>query len=100
MTGAVGAFAAGLATAFVALDEGATEDSLEWGQLAQERLAALSQGGGGLLLDVHLTTQTTGLRIAGDISFVNPFLALRRNLAERAIDGVFSDRGFSIDSAV
>jgi hypothetical protein len=27
-------------------------------------------------------------------------LALRRNLAERAIDGVFSDRGFSIDSAV
>jgi hypothetical protein len=26
--------------------------------------------------------------------------ALRRNLAERAIDGVFSDRGFSIDSAV
>ena len=26
--------------------------------------------------------------------------ALRRNLAERAIDGVFSDRGFSIDWAV
>jgi hypothetical protein len=27
-------------------------------------------------------------------------LALRRNLAERAIDGVFRDRGFSIDWAV
>ena len=26
--------------------------------------------------------------------------ALRRNLAERAIDGVFSDRGFSLDWAV
>ena len=31
---------------------------------------------------------------------VNDFQALRRNLAERAIDGVFSDRGFSIDWAV
>jgi hypothetical protein len=30
----------------------------------------------------------------------NEKVALRRNLAERAIDGVFSDRGFSIDSAV
>jgi hypothetical protein len=28
------------------------------------------------------------------------FTALHRNFAERAIDGVFSDRGFSIDSAV
>jgi hypothetical protein len=28
------------------------------------------------------------------------FGALHRNFAKRAIDGVFSDRGFSIDSAV
>jgi tetratricopeptide (TPR) repeat protein len=46
-----------------------------------------------------------------DGAFLEPYLqlgilldmekkALRRNLAERAIDGVFSDRGFSIDSAV
>jgi hypothetical protein len=74
MTGAVGALATGLATGFVTLDEGTTEDSFERRQLAQERLAAFSQGGGGLLLDFHLTTQTTGLKIAGDISFVNPFL--------------------------
>jgi hypothetical protein len=42
MTGAVGAFAAGLAAAFVALDEGTTEDGFERGQSAQERLAAFS----------------------------------------------------------
>ena len=27
-------------------------------------------------------------------------MALRRNLAERAIDGVFNERGFSLDWAV
>jgi putative CocE/NonD family hydrolase len=37
--------------------------------------------------------------IGGEKS-VKVFVALRRNLAERAIDGVFSDRGFSIDWAV
>jgi hypothetical protein len=74
MPGAASAFASGLAAAFVALDEGATQHGFERRQLAQERWAAFSQGGGGLLLDFHLTTQTTGLRIAGDISFVNPFL--------------------------
>jgi hypothetical protein len=73
MTGAVGAFAAGLATAFVALDEGTTEDSLEWGQLAQERLAALSQGGGSLFQNFHRTTLITGLNVTSGISFVNSF---------------------------
>jgi hypothetical protein len=73
MTGAVGAFAAGLATAFVALDKGTTEDRFERGQLAQERLAALSQGGGGLLLCFHRTTLKTGLKLASEISFVNSF---------------------------
>ena len=33
------------------------------------------------------------------LSFI-VFLALRRNLAERAIDGVFNERGFSLDWAV
>ena len=47
MTGALGALASRLATAFVALDEGTTKDSFERGQLAQERLAALSQDGCG-----------------------------------------------------
>jgi hypothetical protein len=42
MTGAVGAFASGLATAFVALDERTAQDRFERGQLAQERLAAFS----------------------------------------------------------
>jgi hypothetical protein len=42
MTGAVGALASGLATAFVAFDEGTTEDRFERGQAAQERLAAFS----------------------------------------------------------
>jgi hypothetical protein len=42
----------------------------------------------------------------GDIGLLNPgeahedFSALRRNLAERAIDGVFSERGLSLDWAV
>jgi hypothetical protein len=63
MTGALGTLAAGLATAFVALDEGTAKDRFEWGQLAQERLAALSQGGGGLLLCFHRTTLTTGLKV-------------------------------------
>jgi hypothetical protein len=42
--------------------------------LAQERLAALSQGGGGLLRYFHRTTLTTGLKVASGISFVNSFL--------------------------
>lgn len=33
-------------------------------------------------------------------TFGNEIWALRRNLAERAIDGVFSDRGFSLDWVV
>ena len=40
MTRAVGAFASRLAASFVAFDERTAEDGLEWGQLAQERLAA------------------------------------------------------------
>ena len=71
----LGAFASGLATAFVALDEGTTEDGFERGQLAQERLAALSQGGGGLFRYFHRTTLTTGLTVASGISFVNSFFA-------------------------
>src|SRR5262249_24567366 len=74
MTGAVGAFASGPAAALVALDEGTREDSFERGQLAQERLAALSQGGGDLFRSFHRTTLTTGLKIASGISFVNAFL--------------------------
>src|SRR5579872_4063355 len=73
MTGALGALAAGLAAALVALDEGTAEDSFERGQLAQERLAALSQGGGGLFRCIHRTTLTTGLKLASGISFVNAF---------------------------
>jgi hypothetical protein len=74
MTGAVGAFASGLATAFVALDEGTTQDGFERGQLAQERLAAFSQGGRGSFLCFHRTTYKTGLILTGGVSFVNPFL--------------------------
>ena len=36
----------------------------------------------------------------GRLLMVKDLSALRRNLAERAIDGVFSDRGFSLDWAV
>src|SRR6516165_6138810 len=61
-------------TAFVALDERTTEDGFERGQLAQERLAALSQGGCGLFRYFHRTTLTTGLTVASGISFVNSFL--------------------------
>lgn len=74
MTGAVGAFASGLAAAFVALDEGTTEDSFERGQLAQKRLAVFSQDGRSLLRYFHRTTLTNGLTIASGISSVNPFL--------------------------
>src|SRR5215470_10108450 len=74
MTGAVGAFASGLAAALVALDEGTTEDGFERGQLAQERLAAFSQGGSGLFRYFHRTTLTTGLTVTSGISFVNAFL--------------------------
>src|ERR1700722_12931702 len=73
MTAALGAFAAGLATAFVALDERTTEDSFERGQLAQERLAALAQGGGSLFQYFYRTTLTTGLKLASGTSFVNSF---------------------------
>jgi hypothetical protein len=74
----VGAFASRLATAFVALDERTAQDSFErgqlaQGQLAQERLAALSQGGGGLFRYFHRTTLTTGLTVPSGISFVNAF---------------------------
>jgi hypothetical protein len=44
------------------------------------------------------TLANIGLTLEG--ATPNVFWALRRNLAERAIDGVFSDQGFSIDSAV
>jgi hypothetical protein len=53
------------------------------------------------LLD--LTPEPAGLavgRSALQTESAAEFSALRRNLAERAIDGVFSDRGFSIDWAV
>jgi len=42
MARAVGAFASRLAAPFVALDEGAAQDRLERGQLAQKNVAAFS----------------------------------------------------------
>ena len=61
MAWAVGAFASRLAASFVALDEGTAEDRLKRRQLAQESVAAFSQCGGGLLLNLHQTTYITGL---------------------------------------
>jgi hypothetical protein len=56
MARAVGAFASRLAASFVALDKGAAQDGLEWGQLAQKSFATFSQGGRRLFLYIHQTT--------------------------------------------
>src|SRR6185437_8645128 len=61
MAGTVGAFASRLAASFVAFDERTAQDRLERGQLAQESVAALPQCSGGLALNFHQTTYTTGL---------------------------------------
>ena len=50
MTETAGAFASRLAARFVALDERAAQQTLEWGQLAQQLLSAPSQSECGLLL--------------------------------------------------
>ena len=73
MTRAVGAFASRLAAAFVALDERAAQDGFEWGQLAQKRLAAFSQGGSGLALHFHQTTYITGLIVLREKYIFQPF---------------------------
>src|SRR5438552_3110773 len=73
MAWTVGAFAAWLAAAFVTLDERATQDGLEWGQLAQKRLAAFAQGGGRLFLHFYQTTCITGLIVLDIGTFFNSF---------------------------
>ena len=74
MAGTVGAFASRLATSFVALDEGTTQDRLERGQLAQESVAALSQCGSGLVLHFYQTTYITGLIVIEVNTYFNLFV--------------------------
>src|SRR6516164_9414177 len=74
MTGTVGALASRLAASFVALDERPAQDRLEWRQLAQESVAAFSQGGGSLVLNFHRTTYTTGLILSPRNTFFNLFV--------------------------
>jgi hypothetical protein len=74
MARAVGAFASRLAASFVALDKGAAQDGLEWGQLAQNGFAAFSQGGRKLFLYVYQTTYTTGLIVNWPNTFFNLFV--------------------------
>jgi hypothetical protein len=74
MTGTVGALASRLAAAFVALDERPAQDRLEWRQLAQESVAAFSQGGSGLALDFYRTTYQTGLILSLRNTFFNLFV--------------------------
>jgi hypothetical protein len=74
MARAVGAFASRLAASFVALDKGAAQDGLEWGQLAQKSLAAFSQGGRKLFWYIHQTTYITGLIVEQSNTFFNPFV--------------------------
>jgi hypothetical protein len=57
----IGAFASRLAASFVTLDERTPENGLERRQLLQESLAPFSQCSGGLVLNFHQTTYTTGL---------------------------------------
>jgi len=52
---ALGALATGLATPFVALDQGTAEDGGQGWQLAQERLTALAQHGRGLYGHLYQT---------------------------------------------
>jgi hypothetical protein len=74
MTGTVGAFAPGLATAFVTLDQRAAQDLLERGQLAREGLTASSQGGSRLVFHSYQTTYTTGLILGQKNTFFNLFV--------------------------
>ena len=62
--------------------------------------ASTSAGGSffGFISGKVTTTQSSGWTQKTTSS--NEFTALRRNLAERAIDGVFNERGFSLDWAV
>ena len=74
MAGALGAFASRLAAPFEALDEGATEDRLEWGQLPQESVALLSQARRGLFAVFHRTTYITGLIVYSLNTYFNLFV--------------------------
>ena len=80
MTGTVGALASRLATAFVALDEGAAQDRFERGQLAQKSVAAFSQCGSGFFLYFHQTTYTTGLIIEQSKTSLSTFFLPARQV--------------------
>ena len=75
MTAAAGTFAARLAAWFVALDEGAAQQTIEWGQLAQELSATSAQSNRSLFaqLGAHKcqATYITGLLVIAIDSFVN-----------------------------
>jgi len=73
MSRTVGTLASGLATSFVALDEGTAEDLLERGPWAQESSAAFSQSGRGFVRHGFQTTYITGLTLNYEVSFVHPF---------------------------
>jgi hypothetical protein len=73
MTRTVGALASRLATWLVALDERATQDGLERGQLAQKRAAAFAQGAGQLFLYFYQTTYITDLIVFDIDTFFNSF---------------------------
>src|SRR5262249_50706617 len=97
MTGAVGAFASRLATAFVTLDQRAAQDRFERGQLAQKRLATSSQDGSRLVFHFYQTTYKTGLISIEEEYIFQPFcsglLSSSKRVANSKSEPASSRRG-------
>jgi hypothetical protein len=63
MPRAIGAFASWLAASLVSLDQGATQNGSEWGQMTHQDTAAFAECSNGLFFYIHQTTYITGLII-------------------------------------
>jgi hypothetical protein len=84
MSGAVGAFASWLATSFVSLDEGASQDRCELGQLTHKSIAAFSQCGSEFFLYVHQTTYKIGQIIERSKRFLSTFSLSPRQMFQKS----------------
>lgn len=93
MASATGAFAARLATGYVALDEGTTEQTIEWRYLAQQLAASSAQSRRRLFAQrsahicqyTYITVLPTRF-VKWNFSFVNPLLLTLVVRARQVVD--------------
>jgi len=83
MSGPVCALAARLPTSFVSLDEGASQNGFERGELTHKSVAAFSKRGGGLFLYIHQTTYQTGPIIEHSNRLLSTFFLPPRKLFQK-----------------